>query len=441
MELNAALGIYMPSFFSITLNFDHHIENINEIPDNLKPTFYHEYFHYIQDLTTPFGFHFAWGNMSRVIQAVSYFQKTTEKNLELPIPEAERAKLLIEINLFRAINGDNTLVLKEDAQEIDPETLQLSSFSLVLRPEIEPFEPEPTTRFIRLILKDENDENHYYWLGAKAVIETMAEIIQEKHFGPTDSPRFPYRIVQEFINLIRPEINGRKDIMLVLCDLALQTNHPGFFLNDLLVNSTLRIAIPESASQVYDIGFDFFQEHKYNVLGTFQNYKNKLLTNINQLFGHQVFRGELEWLNLIIENGFQLRNDFPTFILDLYNAKDPFLDVFPEIIIRLGTPDIVNYSYDRTFALPVQLRGREEQIHPVLMTALFQFYKDLLNAEPRCSMIELCKTHAEMPVNDKCYNNQWDKINENEEQVCPLMAFYRAFGLERVLSTENENHN
>ena len=88
---------------------------------------------------------------------------------------------------------------------------------------MEPFEEEPQTRFIRLALKDRDHKTYYYWLGAKAIIEAMAELIKEKHFGPTKAPRFPYRIVQEFIGFVRPELNGRKEIMFVLCDLALQT--------------------------------------------------------------------------------------------------------------------------------------------------------------------------------------------------------------------------
>lgn len=433
MELNATLGVYTPSFFSIKLNFGHHMADISAIPELLKPTFYHEYFHFIQDVTIPFGYHFAWGNMSRVRQAVSYFQTKPDKH-SLPIPEPERTEIINQINLFRALNGDVELTIGAEDQDINLDELVLASFSLELRPELTPFEEEPQTRFIRLTLRNDNGKTFYYWLGAVAIVEAMTVLIQEKHFGPANFPRFPYRIVQDFISFIRPEIEERKDIMFVLCDLALQTNHPGYYLNYILVNSSLRDAIPDDALDVYRIGFDFYREHNYNVAETFQHYKDRLQANTNDLFGHQAFRRELEWFNTVIENGFQLRNQFGAFMLDLYNAEDPILNALPEVIQRLGTPDIVNYNYDRVFALPAGLRGQEEAIHPVLMTALYQFYKDLINAQPRCGMVELCRTHAEIPVNEKCYHNQWEKLDE--AHACPLMAFYRAFGLEEKLCFE-----
>lgn len=439
MEWNAALGIYMPSFFSITLNFGHHIKNVEDIPEHLKPTFYHEYFHFIQDVTTPYGFHLAWGNMSRVTQSVSYYQKKAQEKANIPIPDPERAVHFKELKLFEAINGDSMLQQPEGV-DINVNELQLVSISLELRPEMEPFEEEPSTRFIRLVLRAPNGQLYYFWLGAKAVIECMANLIEEKHFGETHAPRFPYKIVQEFIRFVRPEIGDRKDIMFVLCDLALQTNHPGFYLNSLLVNSRIREEIPENPIEIFCMGFEYFNESGYDVDKTFEHYKNKLQINIGQLFGHQVFQPELRWVNVVIENGFRLRNEVGAFMLDLYNAENPILDVLPKIVDRIGTPDIVNFNFERVFTLPVELRGAEEQIHPVLMTALFQFYKDLLYAEPRCALIELCRNHDDMPVNPKCYEDQWKKTTE-KGHVCPLMAFYRALGLENIITGELVNRS
>ena len=48
-------GSYSPSFFKMEVLTTHSLSNLTELPPEVFATFFHEYLHFLQDITTTFG--------------------------------------------------------------------------------------------------------------------------------------------------------------------------------------------------------------------------------------------------------------------------------------------------------------------------------------------------------------------------------------------------
>lgn len=70
------LGNYLPPYFLIRIETDLNLDNLAELPDDVKGTYFHKYCHFLQDLTTTFRIMKTWNVFDRLRQYIFSIQHT-----------------------------------------------------------------------------------------------------------------------------------------------------------------------------------------------------------------------------------------------------------------------------------------------------------------------------------------------------------------------------
>ena len=96
MEYNSHAGYYSPSLYKISLQTDKPLNDIKQLPPELLSTFFHEYFHFIQDITSVFGISQAWNFYNRIRQMIAYVQNSVKEEIDLPLSKDPNIKELLD---------------------------------------------------------------------------------------------------------------------------------------------------------------------------------------------------------------------------------------------------------------------------------------------------------------------------------------------------------
>ncbi|MBN9297327.1 MAG: hypothetical protein J0I41_09960 [Filimonas sp.] len=424
MKFNFIEGTYNLSIFRIYIDSDDTFDQLSDLPDTVMRTFYHEYFHFIQDLTTPFTVNVMWQLYSSIAQLIAYAQQHG-KEIYLPLSDIPELKNLETGRQFlNAIFGDVDCVIETEAA-VNP--LKVTKVSLIRRFDFLELAEAEQVRFVELTVSNSQGKIGTYSFGAIAVIETMTYLIQRKFFGDSSVDDAPYRMAYRVAELICPDWANNEEYLFAVCDLALKTLYPGWAFVVLLEELRTILPKPQSAEQIYDICLEILgREWKYPE--SFEQYKNNVITVASQLQGHDVFKINLEWFITIIQNGWQRGFDEPKIMLRLYQQWKPFNEYLLTLRNDLGMPEIVNRKKQRWFFLPKSLLKYETDIDPTILAAIAQLQDILLDGSCRCALIEQCQASSnKMPVDSDCQTRPW--VKANHEPLCPFGAVWRSFGL------------
>lgn len=421
-DLHFEYGRYVPAFFCIKINTAHRLDNILELNEEVQPTFYHEYFHFLQNLTTPFGINSSWNSLDRIRRLIGHAQHE-QQPIKLPLTGSMKVEMQEQNDALFALNSDGRL-LREN-----PDAYEIVNLSLDLRPEFDKFSPQTKLRFLNLHLQNSEGNNANYWFGTFAVLESMTYMIQSKFFGDTSPPVYPYRIANRLVTYAQSQIANKDEFIFALCDVALLSNTPGRSFWDILLYLNRSGNELTNAEQVYELAFQFYSEHGYDVLKSFNDSKEGLLKMISQLYGHDIFSYDSEWLTTIIERAYELRRNSPMFMLHLYREPQPFSKTFIEVFTTIGTPDIVNLVGERWISLPVDMRHLHQKVNSIFMSVYYEWHETLLKEKSRCGLIDVCNAaEPNMPVNGNCKHSPW--LKRDEEPICPYAAIMHVFGIE-----------
>lgn len=424
MQYDFQRGFYTPSFFSITINAFLGFDKINELPIEVQSTFYHEYFHFIQDITTVFGLDCCWNSFDRIRQAIFHIQQSqhaTELPLTGTIAEEIKKKKVVQDILMGSRNIDTPN---------DPNSYVIQNISLSRRDELtELFPNNDSPLFLDLHLTSPDGPPQQYRFGALAIMESMTFLIQSKHYPNTNANNYPYKSATKLIDFYSAKLRGNNEMIFALCDVSLLYTYPSIAFYDILrkIEQTPEFN-PQSAADIYQFGINFLDQLGLNVWEELEKRKDGAIKMIEQIFGHPVFENDKKWLCEIINAAFNLRLKFPYLMVDLYNDETPLSNSFKSVLATLGTPDIINADGERWISAPTNLKDIEDKIQPVFLSALFQLHELLLKGAKKCTLKAKCAASKQkMPIDDNCDNSPWLKINT--EPICPFGGLLLSFGL------------
>ena len=96
---NTNLGFYLPSFFRLHLSTDNPISDLNKLIEKDLSIFFHEYIHFIQDISTYYG-------LNNIHATVEYFKyanmvvRGTEGYFKIPIEPDANAENNVGLNKY-----------------------------------------------------------------------------------------------------------------------------------------------------------------------------------------------------------------------------------------------------------------------------------------------------------------------------------------------------
>ena len=111
------VATYMPDYFELRLPVQQELVSLKEIPKDIQGLFFHEYIHFIQNLTTVFGLSRTWNTYDRIRQLIVSVQQE-DVTIKLPYDGNDAAKKQIENSKFlHRLLGDSN-------KELDPNLME-----------------------------------------------------------------------------------------------------------------------------------------------------------------------------------------------------------------------------------------------------------------------------------------------------------------------------
>lgn len=418
-------GKYLTSFLEIFVNTDKDLDNLATLDPEEQGTYYHEYFHYIQDITTSFGLSKIWNGFDRFRQLVVSIQPPiiTEVNVPLDGPVA------IEQNAYLDFLED----LRGSGQIIDVSLEVADSYEIAkviyeVDPKISEYFPGSNATKVRLQLVSKENRDKFFTFGEAAISETMAYLI-EKKFYPTlnNLPRYPYRVARDLVEHIYPLLLNKEENLFALCDVSLMHNMPGWSFVEILKELKRQSIVPKSGEEVIEMGYDFYKTQDWDFLGYMKAADESLQYISAQIFKNPHFEATKVLFQASIERGRLLRENFPFAVLNIYKADVPLSYDFYKVFNFLGGPHAVNNQGRRVVRVPSGLEDLRDQVHPQYFRVIWQLNKFLMEGLRPCSLRLMCEASSnKVPVDDRCEHTPWRRAED--KYGCPYATFWVMYG-------------
>lgn len=404
------LGFFEPSLFHIHLAYDVKLDDWKNWPDEALFTYFHEYIHFLQDLTTTSGLYNIFVLDEYLKYAVNYIYDLPKGAFKVPVPVANSGNNVLNnlIVLAGTRNSNNKL------NEYQEATLAITGRANTNNKMV-------TLDGQNINLAEITVPTNYgdIRLSGREIRESMARLGQKiayrkelaNNVVTLSQPNYPYKVVEQLSAYYNSPLIHNDEFLFALCDFALMYQHPAKVLVQFL-------EITEQNPQLtdYRMAIAFFRTCGQNVNGygntvsfddlpkqTFALAYNGLRSRYKG-FEHASLRN---WFSEIMSKAIAIRLNTPFFMSDLVsqgNAKsNPYFEFFMNF---LGSPLLTDdenrsYFYNSTKEkLKIRQLARLKAAGNILFT---------LNGDKfECKLYDYCKATGHC-VNVDCKNAPWKK--------------------------------
>lgn len=409
-------GKYESSYFimSVPLEADLEIKNMTKRD---FAVFFHEYIHFLQDITSFYGYMGIYSHGEYMRRAINDIYKMSQ-NVVMPITIEEKGDCVL---LNKAISkfsigdkGDfDFVVINNVAKDVFIEYLQLTdSFSI----------PELHVKAIT------NHGQEELIVGAYAIKENMAYLLERIcTTGYRTSSDYPYQIVEILAESMCPGKLSTLDLI-ALCDIALQSSVPGhglFLMLKGICDGSMVVKKPE------DI-YDFYYSKRTNFLGQKMETPRALMLAASIARDHLLSYLKIDmlsveyqdWICYTLQAGVEMRIRRPYFFLDMARGKKDKDNIVLQYIAKhIGSPQMVNKLGKRFQLVTNRPICRFEYLEAVReIEQLFEYGEHICSLKPWCEM-----SLEEAPVDDRCDNAPWSRCNDS--QLCPYATLWQHWKL------------
>ena len=406
------LGNYETSFFIMNVPTKADLE-IRDMADEDFVIFFHEYIHFLQDITSFYGYMGIYSHGEYMRRAINDIY-VGPRRFNVPLEFEERGDFVTINKRIASLSlGDkeelNFVIIKDVFIEKYPLT---DIFSI---PELH-------------VLAATNKGEEEIIIGAYAIRENMAYLLERKCTTKyRTSCVFPYQIVELLAEKMCPGKLNELDLI-ALCDMSLQCSVPGhaiFRTLEAIANGNLVVNKPEDL-------YDFIFSKKTTFLGEEMEMQRALTVASKLATDHllsyvriEILAQEYqEWIDFTMLAGVGMRTQHPYFFLDMARSKrNKENQVLQYIAKNIGSPQMINELGKRFQLVTDRPICRFEYLEAVReIEYLFEF------GERKCSLRPWCRMSPDgAPVDDRCYNAPWKRCED--EQLCPYGLLWRHWKL------------
>lgn len=425
---NGNIGEYIPAFFEMKINIDKELD-LNKFNDTELSIFFHEYIHFLQDITTLYGLNLIYLRGEYINTVVNEIRKKEEKGFLIPYSIDDNEDLKHQEEIYRITLGDCGAFIKTlNINEIIRESYELSTKS----------ESLSTIDIITLFA----NEDDYISFGAYAIKENIAYIMEREcssHY--VSSPDFPYRAAEIVAQKIYPEFAKNIHNILALADCSLMFSNPAVVFVDMLYQMKSKEYLPFKPQDVYyqlpfakvlmgDKKIPIFECYEIVAREGIDKLKSYFNTGVSLL--HEPY---YKWIDTVFDTAIKLRTKHPYFLLDLIHEGEVSKNnYFVEILDMLGTPMMRNMRKEYYSIKPLEHNGWNVEV----MKSVQQMYNLLHNGEVACSLYPWCEStqreHPDEELNpsvESCIHKPWERCKE--PQLCPLGLIWKNWGLSEYI--------
>ena len=434
---------YIPSFFRIKLGVLANFHDVSNIPVGSFSVFFHEYVHYLQDVTSLYGLM----NLS----VTTYFVRS----IAAKVSRMEKVFFDVpqELEDNRGDFGFSNLLLRKfyAGSSINPKHQKVGIVSYEVLPEKV---QGKTVEYVKIVYRDlESNQVYDCRFGGNILTEGMAymterlcyqTVFSNNGFNYPDASDYPYLMNWLLAEKIYPELAKYPELIVGVADISLLTFCPGLTFVKLLdylkgIDFAKRIQIKEADDvfNVCDELYEFVFEFVNFSIDRFSQIQSYVYDEIKEYFKMQIASELNDWVCVVWRKAKELRKIAPHYIMDVILANKGDVrnnPIFSAIYLGLGTPLVINADNEGSI-VPPQGFNPSESFMPGFYWAIDEirriFGGDTNSKE--CLMKDYCKWSStqdgsHITVNESCDFAPWKRAQEDTD-FCPVAAIWRHWNL------------
>lgn len=421
---------YKPSFFNMKVDVLVELNDLREIPEGTMGLYFHEYIHFLQDISTIYGLM----NMSTInyyIQSCAHNIAQDKEKMDFNVPmKLEDLKPIAENDDYGKVNFKLRKIymgssIREKSRAIENFSFSIERIEYEKRKEIEIVE-------IRFHDIDAGEEKIMQF-GGVHVCEGMAYLCEHLYYKD-ELPKgqdYPYMIVQKITEAAFPEAVKYPVLMAVLCDIALMTYNPGLNFVRLLeyVRDELKVDEHYNFEKLYKDCMGFVKGSHVD----FETLSKTVLEEIGKNFKAEYYDNTKDWIATVFTRMAKLRFEKPHFIADMLTGGEPRSNgIFAFIMGQIGSPLVIDGNYNGTISIPHGWSPDPVRFNPGMFMALSQVLKIFSSETPSvCELKEFCKKSREndvkIIVDEDCDVAPWKKAKG--ENACAVGQIWHHWAL------------
>lgn len=431
---NANRGEYIPAFFEMYLKIDGDID-LNTMSEKDFSLFFHEYIHFLQDITTTYGLTTCYAYGEYIQSVVNDIYEKGRQEFEVPyiyIDNKDNIRLSEQIQNLTLGDWDSSIksldnvIVSYDDNELE-------------------FGKEQNMPNITTVCLQANEDD-FISFGAYAIKESIAYIMERfccKGYEISDD--YPYSSAEKVASSIYPEFGAKTLNVLALADCSLMFSNPGHVFVRMLHQFKEKQYNPIKPQDIYHQLKNANVNNNIGISDFYENIANEARSKLKSYFRtpehpelHEAYQ---EWVNIIIDNAIKIRQQHPAYLLDIIaDSPASSSNLFSEIVNNLGTPMMKNKQKEYFTIKPKGKNGWSVEV----MKSVHQIYKILHDASFQCALYPWCqnsfKIHPDEKSNpsvDKCLRKPWLRAKENE--LCPLGLLWKNWNLSSYIPITSQS--
>lgn len=412
---------YLPGFFSI------HMKNSKSLQDmfgndNYEHRLFHEYLHFIQDITTTYGLinsSAIYNQIKDLYALVKYKKIQGDYNLIIPINEFSNSITLVNKKLINAyLFPEETEIENQTIEDIIPyfeEGIKLGS-----------------SRFDVTQYKVYFNDYHINF-GAQAIYEGICHILESKIYNITINKfKAPYDLTYLIWKYYIPSEPVNYKAILDLSEFSLMFYNP----SEIFINTLERIKNGEIfiVDNFYESLFNYWKsDSEENPNELFNKQYEACVNDINGVLKSEIYKEYKEWLLQELEIGSLFRVYKQPLFSKLLNfcectKQEKTLWIQKQFFENIGYPPVFNDEGEVYFD-----KCTPEKANSMFYSqAIFNVYNCLVNGEVECELKENClhinENNPNFEIDENCESSPW-KRQIKDDYFCPFIAVLKTWGL------------
>ncbi|MFK5889837.1 MAG: hypothetical protein QM486_03795 [Flavobacteriaceae bacterium] len=414
--LNSFLrGYYTPSFYKLVVNTSFDLTDLNELEKQPQPfsTFFHEYLHFIQDISTSFGLMNALMILNQIKYSNDYILKG-KTSFKVPIP----------------FDKSPDFKIAEEMRIIYMGPVQMRNYKKIVsvsKKESSTLIPTHNKYLEKIVVSIQIDNTICEVdFGGLSIIESMAHIAQ-KHFYPeTDHNDIPYKFAYLIAEFLYPEFVKNSLYIFALCDACLMTYHPGLTFYEVLTGLKKDQIIPETEEEIYELVYSNVLGNGESIIELYKNINDSAKKELTHYFTTNIHENEKKWIEAILKRIQKIRINSPTFLLDILKQEKANSTLFKKLILEIGSPLIENIFGDNHMFIP---RGFENiEIKIDIFSSINEIFKLFDQGNKSCQLVNFCKSSIIGDITDsRCTESPW--LRCNDKNLCGYAVLWKMWEL------------
>ena len=384
--------------------------------------FFHEYIHFLQDITTSYGLTRCYSYGEYINSVVNDIISKPHGSFHTPyLYEDNRDNIMLGDYLSKITLGDHNSS-EDNLKNVNIEWDTIDEL---------PYDHE-LLKSLKMPLLTAADGEIMLAIGATCLNESIAYIMQRTITADKeDLPDYPYSAAEIIVNNVYPEFGKNVLNVLALADCCLMFSNPGEVFYKMILQLKDKQYVPAKPHDIYfhlkeaKIGTgkdkkDPFKQYAVLVEEVRKKLKSYYI-NPDHPEMHEPYH---QWVDTILNFSKKLRLERPTFLLDMiYDKNARTSETFVEIIQSIGTPLMRNKRQEYFSIKPSEQTGYSVEINK----SVKQIYSILYEANFQCELFPWCNNSGINPDKEVCLYKPWERCTH--DKLCPTAMLWKNWGL------------